>query len=738
MAAEAKAAAEESRARDAQERAATLEHQTEALKAQLAKEKARADSLQTLAQALTGGLAVHERVEASLAREAAGDKAVAATAAERIKQLEAAVEAQRVHAADLREALLLQERETQLAQRVLDRTSQALEIANASKKVVLHQWQQALDSMSRRDQVLQGVQEKASELKAALGVQAAVAGSLATENQALTKDLSLVQGSVAQMRARLARVDKEMAALVAERASLVGTDGVLQREASRAEQLKETAEQQAARAGRERDRALAEAEALRSEIREVKEKAEAEVLSAKAEARNAMRATVRDVSQAEGKLTEQQQELARVDQARAALAVQQSITASQFRNLEAEHALTVKAHGALLQRYDALRADTDDLAAQLARKSHDVDSMRARAEALEGKARTEDLPVVQKLTAEVRAKEAELALQAGEIARLRREWHRTQSDLVAAETRLEHAREELAQRDAKQAVRDATRAKLEGDLGGRQRELEEALVEVDTLRVQLTKYNWEIASLRQQNAVLTGDRDGLRVEVRSQRDTYEELLRGLQAEGTRARREISRLAKLVAEHGARDEGRADQREESKRREGELRARVLEAETNAARLATENARQAKQISKLARTVETLSSQRMRSLDSAGAFSSPGGSERSGPASQALPPQVALAASKLENENAVIRQKYAELTARLLTLDNEMARVSQENKRLAREVARVRKHQAQDANPNDSPRLQSLGDRIKRLDNLLADNNNIYNSTGSPLTPHSPKQ
>lgn len=59
---------------------------------------------------------------------------------------------------------------------------------------------------------------------------------------------------------------------------------------------------------------------------------------------------------------------------------------------------------------------------------------------------------------------------------------------------------------------------------------------------------------------------------------------------------------------------------------------------------------------------------------------------------LPPSILLASSKLENENAVMRQKFHEMTSKLLAADKELAKVTADNKRLAREVARMREDAA----------------------------------------------
>jgi chromosome segregation ATPase len=676
-------------------RVASAEAERAGLESKLGAAREEARRMTEVASAWGQTIKIHERVAGQIEKEGKNSVAVAKSLADEVEAKDRALKRQAAEISELRAQLRAQEEETLVAQRIIDKTSRALDLANAAKKVVVHQWQEALDSMSVRDNVLDAVRRKAKEAESSRKEVAIVAQALEEENSALSGQMSMVRGTMQQMEARMQRLDRENAAAEKEKEALASQAQRLELVAERAAREERAASERAAKLIADNDRLRARVNVLEGELSSVRKAAEKAVMNAKTDLRQGNLAAVQTSAAAQRELREQQIKLSEVEQERARLAVAQLALAEHAKTLTAEHQASSKRNAELQARLEALWADTSTLAGRLDHKSYEIDSLKARLEKETESARLRGGEESGKAKAELRAAEAALARSEAELKSLRSTWNQTQLELVRAKNEAERLAGELDAERRSGKIASLLVNRVDGDTARAGKERDEALVELETMRVQLTKFNWEIATLRQRNLELEQERELSGSQGHAEKLEREEELRNLRAQLTRVEETHVRSSKEAAERERRVgvlEAKVKARQE---RLDKARARGEALEAELAHRTSELKAAQSDVKKLSAALRGLQRNPQAILSSLSGGGPAGATDPSRSQLNSLSvlsmastgvPSVAVA--KLEHENTAMRERYYALTQKLLNVDNELAGVSQDNHRMRREITSLR--------------------------------------------------
>lgn len=676
-------------------RVTTAEFERSGLESKLAASHEETRRMTEVAAAWGQAIKIHERVAGQIEKEGKNSAAVAKSLSDEIEAKDRAFRRQAAEIEELRAQLRAQEEETLIAQRIIDKTSRALDLANAAKKVVVHQWQEALDSMSVRDNVLDAVRRKAKDAESSRKEAVTVAQALEEENNTLSSQVSMVRSTMQQMQARMQRLDRENSAAEKEKEALTSQAQRLELLADRAARDERAAADRAGKVAAENDRLRARVNVLEGELSSVRKNAEEAIVNAKTDLRQGNLAAVQTTVAAQRELRDYQIKLSEVEQERARLAVAQLALAEHTKTVTGEHQAATKRNAELQARLEALWADTSTLAGRLDHKSYEIDSLKARLEKETESARLRGGEESDKARRELREAEAALSRSEAELKSLRSTWSRTQTELVRARSDAERLAAELETERRSAKIASLLVNRVDGDSTKLGKERDEALVELDTLRVQLTKFNWEIASLRQRNLELERERELWGTQGQAEKVQREEELRALRANLIKAEETHVRSSQEASERSRRIgvlEAKAKVQQE---RLDKARQEREALETELSQKSSELKSARSDVKKLSAALRGLQRNPQAILSSSTGGSGAGTADPSRSQLHSFSvlsmtstgvPSVAVA--KLEHENTAMRERYYALTQKLLDVDNELAGVSQDNHRMRREIMSLR--------------------------------------------------
>eukprot|EP00753_Platysulcus_tardus_P016231 PLAT5508.1.p1 GENE.PLAT5508.1~~PLAT5508.1.p1 ORF type:complete len:987 (-),score=584.40 PLAT5508.1:87-3047(-) len=463
-------------------------------------------SLRAAGGALADDIKIRRNLEVGLSGEVSRlQRQLAVVTAER-DAARASVEAARASAAEARHRTTEQENETRVAQRQLDKVVDELESMAASKTVLLRQWQEALEAMSKRDVAMQAIEEKRAAVHDALEEARRREGGLAARNDKLARNLAVTSTVLDRQRVELEKATSRAAEAEAKKDSLLAEVSAVRAGQAKLESqlvslhgdraaLARKAEQLAASLAAkesEAERALAEARSVAREM-EKRDLAAASAMVRVEEAAEADRAAAaRRVL-----LTEAER------QAAATEAAQLRATVSK---LTVENGDLVRLYMSLTETYSKLAEEAEQLQRAFFRKEHDLNKLAAQLASTRAREGASEKPLkLQLRRARQLAAEGEAAYK-----KLQSDWLRTQSELLATQASLRRARELAERREAELGAVEGMADRLAAAEAAARKDGGDKDVEVDRLRVQLRRQDSQQAALR--DAVMSLKKEKLDVE----------------------------------------------------------------------------------------------------------------------------------------------------------------------------------------------------------------------------------
>eukprot|EP00163_Fabomonas_tropica_P021271 TRINITY_DN3728_c0_g1_i1.p1 TRINITY_DN3728_c0_g1~~TRINITY_DN3728_c0_g1_i1.p1 ORF type:complete len:838 (+),score=200.98 TRINITY_DN3728_c0_g1_i1:1176-3689(+) len=377
--------------------------------------------------------------------------------------------------------------------------------------------------MTRRDAVLQDVQDVQLATKSELTGAQAERESLLQENKELAALKTQHSKKLAQFQQELAQMRQAMDAAKKEEARLADALELRTKQLHRLEDDHARAQHEKAQNAK---RAEDASRALQKKTSEVDRKQRAhywkeeQLVREADEAKREAQATVQEV-QAEYK--QASRVLTQVEQEKVQMRARELQLTTDLQRITAEHELISKNHAVLKERYEDLFAEAGRMTESLMRKEHDVNFLRSKLE-LQGVDKEASIVAPYKgqiYQLEVKLKEAEARTND-----LVNQCFQTQRELVSTKNALDKARQELEHEKSQHQATETMEDKANKELAEMAKERDQARVETGAVQVKLNRVSALLARERKRSEHLESQVEEARIlrEAKA-KDANEEISR---------------------------------------------------------------------------------------------------------------------------------------------------------------------------------------------------------------------
>jgi chromosome segregation ATPase len=424
---------------------------------------------------------------------------------------------------------------------VITRLDSELRDSTAARQVAVRQWEGAVEAMGRRDKALQDLatRHQQSEARAtALAAEAAGAEAAAAREEGERERLEIERR---RFMAQLGTVESRAAALERRAADAEMASASVGAVAQRVVGELDATLPELERVTKERDRLRERVGALETELGAAREAVLRETEVARKVAERAERAGARAEKGAQDEVEALRLNLADADAEKSKLRIAEALLRAECAALQGQVDVVNKSHHGLRDAYENVHAETCELLRRLQHKERDANALRAKLMDAEGRSERDGRDNLAVLTNTVRTLETRLAEVQDAHDEMRARWLESQRDLVRSEDRCAALEEKLSTERARLHAETGASSRTARDAEASDRAARSATVELETMRVTLTKFNYEIAVLRTREHDLKTKLDEAALTLAGQRDTYEGIVGRLKVEAAALQRLVCKF-----------------------------------------------------------------------------------------------------------------------------------------------------------------------------------------------------